>query len=104
MSTMIGRFSGLFGDAPPEPSTLLALDWTAEPHELVIGRSSNCDVVITDPTVSRRHARLILREGRWILQDLASTNGSHLNGRRVGRCELRPGDELYLGDIGLRID
>jgi pSer/pThr/pTyr-binding forkhead associated (FHA) protein len=104
MSTMIGRFSGFFGEAAPQPSTLLALDWTAEPHELVVGRSSNCDIIITDPTVSRRHARLILREGRWILQDLASTNGSHLNGRRVGRCELRPGDELYLGDTRLRVD
>lgn len=104
MSTMISRFGGLFGAGAPEPSTLLALDWTAEPHELVIGRSSQCDIVVTDPTVSRRHARLILRDGKWILQDLASTNGSHLNGRRVGRCELRPGDELYLGEARLTVD
>ena len=83
---------------------LLALDWSAEPQELLVGRGSGCDVVLSDPTVSRRHARLILRDGRWVLQDLGSTNGSHLNGRRVGRCQLRPGDELYLGQARLRVD
>lgn len=104
MTTVIGRFNGLFRAAGPEPSTLLALDWTAEPHELVIGRSSRCDIVLANRTVSRRHARLILRDGKWIFQDLASTNGSHLNGRRVGRCELRPGDELHLGEARFTVD
>lgn len=104
MSTVISRLGGLFRETLPEPTSLLALDWSAESHELLIGRSSTCDVVVADKTVSRRHARLIRRDGKWILQDLASTNGSHLNGRRVGRCELRPGDELYLGETRLRID
>lgn len=104
MSTVISAFNGLFRETIPDASTLLALDWTAESHELLIGRSSACDIVMTDRTVSRRHARLIRRDGKWILQDLASTNGSHLNGRRVGRCELRPGDELYLGETHLRVD
>jgi FHA domain len=88
----------------PRKATLLALDWDGGPGELRIGRSSSCDLMLSDPTVSRRHARLICRGGKWVLQDLGSTNGTALNGRRVGRCELRPGDELLLGHARLRVD
>jgi hypothetical protein len=87
-----------------EPRDLLALDWSAESQELVIGRSSGCDIVLSDLSVSRRHARLIRRDGRWVLQDLDSTNGSWLNGTAVGRCELRAGDELDLGAARFRVD
>lgn len=104
MSTFISRFGEMFGDPRQDTVTLLALDWTAEPRELLVGRSSGCDIVICDRTVSRRHARLICRDAKWVLQDLDSTNGSQLNGRPVGRCELRPGDELYLGQARLRVD
>ena len=44
------------------------------------------------------------RDGSWILQDLESTNGTLLNGVRVGRCRLRPGDRIRLGTEELRID
>ena len=104
MQTVVGMFAGLLGDGDGPPAVLLALDWVSPDTELVIGRSLSCDIVLLDTTVSRRHARLIFRRGRWVLQDLASTNGSVLNGRRVGRCELRPGDELYLGHARLRVD
>jgi hypothetical protein len=84
--------------------TLLALNWDDHIGELLIGRSLSCDVMLVDPTVSGRHARLICRDGCWVLQDLSSTNGSYLNGRRVGRCEIRPGDRLILGQTLLRVD
>lgn len=87
-----------------EPPILLALDWDGGQNELLVGRHLDCDVVLDDPTVSRRHARLVFRHERWVLQDLASTNGTRVNGRRVGRCELRPGDQLALGTARLRID
>lgn len=83
---------------------LLALDWTGEPGELTIGRHYECDVVLADPSVSRRHARIIFRDGGWVLQDLASTNGTTVNGATVGRCVLRPGDHLVLGRERLRVD
>lgn len=83
---------------------LLALDWNGGERELVLGRHSSCDVVLPDPTVSRHHARLVFRDGAWILQDLQSTNGTIVNGERVGRCELRPGDRLVLGDEALQVD
>ena len=87
-----------------EKAILLALDWSGAQEELLVGRHYACDVVITDATVSRRHARLIFRDGGWIVQDLESTNGTLLNGKRVGRCRLRPGDQLALGDQRLRVD
>jgi hypothetical protein len=89
---------------PVEPPVLLALDWDGGQSELVIGRHLDCDVVLDDPTVSRMHARLVFRHERWVLQDLASTNGTHVNGVRVGRCELRPGDRVALGTARMRID
>ena len=46
----------------------------------------------------------VFRDGRWILQDLASTNGTTVNGLRVGRCELRPGDRVQLGNHQLLVD
>lgn len=63
-----------------------------------IGRSKECDCVIRDPNVSRRHAVLHRREGgTWEIEDLGSTNGVEINGRRVSRGRLSPGDEVTLG-------
>jgi pSer/pThr/pTyr-binding forkhead associated (FHA) protein len=61
-------------------------------------------VVLGAETISRRHALLTFRDGAWIVQDLDSTNGTRLNSQRVGRCRLRPGDQLALADQRLRID
>ena len=84
--------------------TLLALDWTGAQAELLLGRRPDCDVVFANATVSRRHARLRFRDGKWVAQDLDSTNGTTVNGMRVGRCELLPGDLLRLGDVVLTVD
>jgi hypothetical protein len=84
--------------------TLLALDWSGSQTELLVGRHLGCDVVLSSVKVSRRHARLIFRDGSWILLDLDSTNGTRVNGVRVGRCALQPGDELVIGGHHLRID
>lgn len=89
---------------PDEPTVLLALDWTGRQGELLLGRHHGCDVVLSSLSVSRRHARLVFRDGSWVLQDLESTNGTTVNGVPVGRCTLRPGDKLALGDERLRID
>jgi hypothetical protein len=83
---------------------LLALDWNGAHEELVIGRNPVCDIVLPGPAVSRRHARLTFRDGNWILQDLDSTNGTVVNGALVGRCKLRPGDRVIIGDEQLIVD
>jgi hypothetical protein len=68
------------------------------PGGATIGRSRQCEVVIDDPNVSRQHAEIRPRGGSWVLNDLGSTNGSTLNGRRVvGPEVLKPGDEIELG-------
>jgi FHA domain len=76
---------------------VLALDWSGAQEGLLIGRGPGCDVALPDQTVSRRHARLVFRDGSWIVQDLGSRNGVTVNGVRVGRCQLQPGDRVGLG-------
>jgi hypothetical protein len=66
-------------------------------NRLVIGRSRDCELVLDDPNVSRRHAELRRQEGAWIVADLGSTNGVKVNGRRVEHAVLKPGDEITLG-------
>lgn len=83
---------------------LLALDWDGAQDELLLGREETCDVVLSDHCVSRRHARLVFRDGSWIICDLNSTNGITVNDVRVGRCQLRPGDCVGLGAEQLVID
>jgi hypothetical protein len=82
---------------------VLALDWTSG-EELVVGRDPDCDIRFTDDSVSRRHARLVFRDGAWVIQDLGSTNGTIVNSERVGRCQLHIGDRVQLGDQRLDID
>jgi hypothetical protein len=68
------------------------------PAGATIGRGRQADVVLSDPNVSRQHAEIRPRGGSWVINDLGSTNGSQLNGRRVEGSEvLRPGDEIELG-------
>src|SRR5436189_1141538 len=64
---------------------------------VLLGRSRECDLVIDDPNVSRRHAELRREEDTWIVADLGSTNGVKVNGRRVEHAVLKPGDEITLG-------
>jgi hypothetical protein len=80
--------------AGPPPRRLLV-----PPRGGVIGRSRECDVVLEDAGVSRRHAELRpLDASAWSIEDLGSTNGVQVNGRTVeGKHELRSGDRIELG-------
>ena len=72
--------------------------------EMVLGRHPDCEVHLEDDSVSRRHAALRRRDGIWMLVDLGSTNGTWVNGRRVGaRTPVRRGDVVQLGEIQLRL-
>jgi hypothetical protein len=71
----------------------------------VIGRSRDCDVVLDDANVSRRHAEIRPSGGSWIVLDLGSTNGVKVNGRRInGPQSLRSGDALELGGSQLTFE
>jgi hypothetical protein len=66
-------------------------------ERVLIGRSRECDVVLSDPNTSRRHAE-VRRDGEgWTVVDLGSTNGIKVNGRRVDQAALEPGDRITLG-------
>ncbi len=55
--------------------------------------------------VSKRHARLLYRDGRFIVTDLKSTNGTYVNGRKIAQATIvREGDKIYIGDFVLRIE
>ena len=69
----------------------------------MIGRSSACQIVLGDDTVSRRHAELRYEDGRWLLRDLGSSNGTYVNGRCVTEAEVRAGDVIHLGGCRLRL-
>lgn len=66
-----------------------------------IGRLPECDVVLSDPATSRRHARIVRRDGGFVLVDLGSTNGTFVNGEPVTERELRDGDRITLGGTTL---
>lgn len=69
---------------------------------LVIGRSSRCDLMLLDPEVSRRHARLDSQDGMVYVSDAGSSNGTFLNGRRIeGAAEVRRGDTIDVGSTRL---
>ena len=68
-----------------------------------IGRGAECELVLRDSKVSRRHARLVGRDGVLVLTDLGSTNGTMVNGRRVSEMALGAGDRIELGETSLVI-
>jgi pSer/pThr/pTyr-binding forkhead associated (FHA) protein len=79
----------------PTAGNVYALDKT----EMFIGRDINNDIVINDPEVSRRHARLFLQGKTYVLEDLGSTNGTVVKGQRLmGPYVLKDGDEITLGE------
>jgi hypothetical protein len=70
----------------------------------VLGRGRDCDLVLDDPNVSRRHAQLKQEGDGWVIEDMGSTNGIKLNGRRAQGGRLSPGDEITLGLTRLKFE
>ncbi len=66
-----------------------------------IGRSPDCGIFLDDVTVSRRHAVLAERDGRFFVEDQGSLNGTFLNRKRIETAELHDGDELQVGKYRL---
>jgi DNA-binding winged helix-turn-helix (wHTH) protein len=72
--------------------------------EHLAGRDAECSIVIDAGSVSRRHARITVVAGAATIEDLDSTNGTHVNGTRIsGFTPLAPGDELSLGSEPLQV-
>jgi pSer/pThr/pTyr-binding forkhead associated (FHA) protein len=76
------------------------------PGGAVIGRSRDCDVVLADSNVSRRHAEIRPAGDAWVITDLGSTNGVKVNGRQVTSAPVKPGDDILVGtvDVGFEVE
>ena len=73
--------------------------YTLEGDQLMIGRDSTNEIVINDAEVSRRHARLTFQGGKYVLEDLGSTNGTFVNGQRLaGPRVLKAGEVVSFGE------
>ncbi len=67
----------------------------------VIGRDSSADIQIQHPTISRKHVQITYRDGKYLVTDLGSTNGTKINGTLIREGEIRHGDMLEAGDVSL---
>lgn len=76
---------------------LVGEKWTIDTEEFVIGRGSDCEIILPERQVSRYHAKITHENGKYVLHDLDSKNGTHLNGIQVkGSTLLRDGDEIQI--------
>ncbi len=74
-----------------------------EGQRIVVGRSSDLDMVLVEEMVSRRHARIEMHDGLIQIEDLGSTNGTFVNGEKVQRAELHEGDRVLIGTSILKV-
>src|ERR1700674_3854873 len=78
---------------------------TFDKNEINVGRVQGNDLMLPKGNVSKHHARLLYRDGRFIVTDLKSTNGTYVNGRKIAQATIvREGDKIYIGDFVLRIE
>lgn len=79
-------------------------DISLDSEMLVVGRHPQCDARLDSIRVSRRHCCMTPDNGEVVVKDLGSTNGIRINGQRVEKGRLRPGDELSIAHIRYRLD
>jgi pSer/pThr/pTyr-binding forkhead associated (FHA) protein len=66
-------------------------------RDIVIGRSSDLDMVLVEDMVSRKHAKIVPNDGELVIEDLDSTNGTFVNGEKIRRARLKEGDRILIG-------
>ena len=71
--------------------------------ELIVGRSNEIDLVLAEDMVSRKHARILLKDGQVSIADLGSTNGTFVNGEKVREAQLSEGDRVLIGSSILKL-
>lgn len=95
----------MIDDVPVATATLVnhanGETFTLAAERTVIGREQNCDVVILDPSVSRRHAEILHSDSGWLVRDTGSTNGTKINGVATTQSRIYSGDVLDLGKTRL---
>jgi pSer/pThr/pTyr-binding forkhead associated (FHA) protein len=71
--------------------------------QIIVGRSSDLDMVLVEDMVSRRHARIALQQDQIWIEDLGSTNGTFVNGEKIKRARLKEGDRVLIGTSILKV-
>ena len=97
--TAMPRLPILIAEAGPDRGREI----TVPEGELTLGRSSQCDVCLLDPILSRHHCRIRFIGGVLSVEDLDSANGTLVNGGEVKTAELHDGDTVTIGDTVLRV-
>src|SRR5918999_6020545 len=73
--------------------------------EVTIGRVQGNDIVLPKGNVSKRHARIVLKDGKFIIVDLKSTNGTYVNGRKItSPLVVKDSDKIYIGDFIVTVE
>jgi two-component system cell cycle response regulator len=114
------KSSGLYGNASAFIPTLTFLSGPALGKEIplihdqiILGRGADCDIVIPDPSISRKHLQICCRKMvknganptiKVVLRDLGSSNGTLVNYSAIRRAVLNPGDKIFIGHVILKFD
>jgi pilus assembly protein CpaF len=73
--------------------------------EVAIGRLSGNDIVLSKGNVSKYHARIVLKDGKFVIRDMNSTNGTYVNGKKIAAPQvLKPVDKIYIGDYIINVE
>src|SRR5579872_3577845 len=73
--------------------------------EVTIGRLNGNDIVLGKGNVSKYHSRIVLKDGKFIIVDMKSTNGTYVNGKKIGAPQvIRPSDKIYIGDYIINVE
>src|SRR6202007_376527 len=73
--------------------------------EITIGRVQGNDIILPKGNVSKRHSRIVLKDGKFIIVDLKSTNGTYVNGRKItSPLVVKDSDKIYIGDFIVGVD
>src|SRR3954454_8930395 len=73
--------------------------------EVTIGRVQGNDIILPKGNVSKRHSRIVLKDGKFIIVDLKSTNGTYVNGRTItSPLVIKGTDKVYIGDFILSVE
>ena len=75
----------------------------ATDKQIVVGRSSDLDMVLVEDMVSRKHARIAMQGDQIWIEDLGSTNGTFVNGEKIKRARLKEGDRVLIGTSILKV-
>src|SRR5579863_5159588 len=71
--------------------------------QIIVGRSSDLDMVLVEDMVSRKHARIAMQNEQIWIEDLGSTNGTFVNGEKIKRARLKEGDRVLIGTSILKV-